>query len=559
MPPKYSYEIDRPIITPKNLKNQFRTSPCEVGCPAGNPIQKIHSLVEEGNYESALWYLKARNPLSGITGRVCPHPCQTECNRRHFDQAVSIQALERAAYEHADHSALPRPRRLPATGKSVAVIGGGPAGLSCAYFLGLLGHQVMVFESAPMPGGIPRLVIPDFRLPKAIVDREIGWMMDAGFHVRVNSRIGEDISFQKIREEYDAVVIAAGTPKERALETPGAERALKAMELLRKVHMGQRPEIGKNVVIVGGGGVAFDCAFTARRLGAESVQIICLEDCNAMVAPEDDLTRANEENIVIHNTCMIAGILEEDSQTSGVEFFNVSECFFDEAGRAHIKAASDESTFLKADTVIAAIGVLPDLTFLGQYCPEFTEKGTLRVNAEHATTLSGVYAAGDIVTGPSTVANAIGSGRQAAFGVHRFLTDEKDSVYFFNEAGFIEFDDGLSGTQPPHVVSYEEIYGVYHYEKDAAAASQSSKNNNNSHLPLTGHAEIQAEAKRCFHCGHCKSCGICVEDCPGYVLEMADENKPMVVYGEECWHCANCRTSCPCSALGFEFPLFMQV
>ena len=240
MPPRYSREIEQPIVMGDSLKDQFRTSPCEVSCPAGNPIQKMQSLVEKGRFGEALRYLRARNPFPGVTGRVCPHFCQAKCNRDRLEGCVNTRALERAAYDHAPKGIEPF-TRAPETGKHVAVVGGGPAGMTAAYFLSLLGHDVTVYESGPVLGGIPRYAVPDFRLPRDVVDREIGWILETGVRACVNVTVGKDISFAELRASSDAVVVATGTPKENALPIPNAECGLKAVELLRKAGASARP------------------------------------------------------------------------------------------------------------------------------------------------------------------------------------------------------------------------------------------------------------------------------------------------------------------------------
>ena len=198
MPPRYSREIEQPIVMGDSLKDQFRTSPCEASCPAGNPIQKMQSLVEKGRFGEALRYLRARNPFPGVTGRVCPHFCQAKCNRDRLEGCVNTRALERAAYDHAPKGIEPF-TRAPETGKHVAVVGGGPAGMTAAYFLSLLGHDVTVYESGPVLGGIPRYAVPDFRLPRDVVDREIGWILETGVRACVNVTVGKDISFAELR------------------------------------------------------------------------------------------------------------------------------------------------------------------------------------------------------------------------------------------------------------------------------------------------------------------------------------------------------------------------
>ena len=307
MPPRYSREITRPVVLGASLKEQFRTSPCEASCPAGNSIQKMQSLVEKGEFTEALRYLRAKNPFPGITGRVCPHFCMGACNRNHKDGCVNTRALERAAATFAEQEKVVFHRR-PATGKKVSVIGGGPAGLTSAYFLALLGHDVTVYEAEPVLGGVPRYGVPNFRLPRDIVDREVGLVLQAGVRARVNTRVGRDITFEEIRSRADAVIVATGVPAENSLPVPGAEHAVKAMQFLRAAALGHTTSVGKTVVIMGGGGVAFDCAFTARRMGAETVHVICLEKAGEMRAPEEDLQLAAKEGVIIHNSCTISAV-----------------------------------------------------------------------------------------------------------------------------------------------------------------------------------------------------------------------------------------------------------
>ena len=213
MPPVFSRETTRVSVQDASHAGQGRTSPCECRCPAGNPIQKMERAIADGNEALALEYLRARNPFPGVTGRVCPHPCETGCNRNSYDEGVAIRALERHAADYG--SAFRRMKSLPSTGKRIAVIGSGPAGLTCAYFSALLGHTVDVFEASPVAGGVPRQAIPDFRLPKAVVDREVGLVLGLGVNILTNTAVGRDISLASLLERYDACLIAAGNGKER--------------------------------------------------------------------------------------------------------------------------------------------------------------------------------------------------------------------------------------------------------------------------------------------------------------------------------------------------------
>ena len=448
MPPRYSREIEQPIVMGDSLKDQFRTSPCEASCPAGNPIQKMQSLVEKGRFGEALRYLRARNPFPGVTGRVCPHFCQAKCNRDRLEGCVNTRALERAAYDHAPKG-IESFTRAPETGKHVAVVGGGPAGMTAAYFLSLLGHDVTVYESGPVLGGIPRYAVPDFRLPRDVVDREIGWILETGVRACVNVTVGKDISFAELRASSDAVVVATGTPKENALPIPNAECGLKAVEFLRKAALGQRPDVGRTVVIMGGGGVAFDCAFTARRLGAADVHVLCLEAEGAMRAPEEDLEQARREGVHVHNSCTMSGVRKDGDRVSGVDYFDVQECRFDEQGRLSLIPVPGGEHVLACDTVIFAVGMKTDLGFFEGEVPECTPRQWIVADAAQKTSLEGVFAAGDVASGPSSIAGAVGAGRRAAFGVHAYLTGENSRVYIINEEGRIEARDRLAASQPP--------------------------------------------------------------------------------------------------------------
>ena len=345
MPPIFSREIQRPLISSACLKFRTRTSPCETACPAGNPIQKVQGLVKENRYEEALEFMRARNPFPGTTGRICTHPCETECNRREWDEAMNIRGLERAVADMADRTRVRKPLRMERSGRKIAVIGGGPAGLTFAYFSSLLGHEVTIFEAGPALGGMPRLSVPVYRLPKDILDMEIGLVLETGVKARTNTRVGKEISFAEIRASFDAVLISTGTWQERELDVPNADRAVKGVEFLRQVILGLITEVGRKVIIMGGGGVAFDCAFTARRLGAGEVHIVCLEGTDCMAAPPDDLARAREEGITIHNSAMVSRVLEKNGHVTGMEFFEISEFSFDESGEARIGPAGVRRRF----------------------------------------------------------------------------------------------------------------------------------------------------------------------------------------------------------------------
>lgn len=490
----------------------------------------------------ALEFLRARNPFPGTTGRICTHPCETECNRRHWDEAIAIRDLERSISDLADRSRVRKPLRLQLTGRRIGVIGGGPAGLTFSYFSRLLGHEVTLFEAAPLLGGIPRLCVPGFRLPKTVLDLEIGLVLETGIDARTDTRVGRDIQFNEIRDSFDAILIATGTWKERELPVPNVEKAMGGVQFLRQTNIGMIRDVGRRVVIMGGGGVAFDCAITAKRLGADEVRIVCLEGEDCMVAPPDDLAEAKRQGITVHNRCMASSVLASGGRAVGLECFEISGFSFDAAGEARIETKSDQKKTFSADTVIFAVGVKPELSFLEGTGIEVNPNGTITVDAEtHATSLPGVFAAGDVATGSSIAARAIGQGRRAALAVNRFLLGypKEEQVLTIGDDLQIRSEQiGCPGDA--HVVAFNEILDPDYYEK-------------------TGRDKRpDIEAGRCFHCGHCSKCGKCVEDCPGLILAMT-ESGPEVRYADECWHCGNCRISCPDSAVSYEFPLYTFV
>jgi NADPH-dependent glutamate synthase beta subunit-like oxidoreductase len=566
MPPRFSREVSSPIVHGSVLDLQGRTSPCEAGCPAGNPIQKVHALVREERLPEAVEYLRSRNPFPGVTGRVCSHPCETQCNRSGYDEPVAIRALERYAADHVDMTRVRSPLRSEASGKRVAVIGSGPAGLTCAYFSALFGHEVTVFEGSSVLGGMPRRGIPDFRLPKYVVDREVGLILELGVRARTNTLVGRDIDLDELMQEYDACLIATGTWKEKVPVVPDLGGSLGGLSFLTRVNRGDPPRLGERVVIVGGGGVGFDCAFTARRLGVSEVHVVCVEDRGTMRVTSEDVDQARREQIVVHPGHMISRMLRSAGETAGVECFPISSFHLDEGGRMSVVPASGGTIRIHADTVILAVGLEPDPAFTRNRF-ERTDKGTLQVNgANMSTSVPGVFAAGDVVHGPGTVARAVGSGRVAAIAIHRYLSAGRPDLRVRVTGGggkILEFEE-CPEEPGPHVVAYEELLDKESFEKcqrERTARLEPDRSIRCFEEMDLGfrHAEQAVrEAGRCFRCGHCRVCGKCAEHCPGYVLAM-EEDGPVVSFPDECWHCGSCRIHCPSSCISYEFPISMLV
>jgi len=565
MPPKFSRELKNPVIFRAEAPwYQGRTSPCEVNCPAGNAIQRATYLIQHDRFDEALETLKATNPFPGICGRVCHHPCESYCNRDYYDEPMSIRALERAASDHGGKIRMPTGKEK--TGRQVAIIGSGPAGLTCAYFLALFGHEVTIFEALPVLGGTPRVAIPDYRLPKDVVDRDVGQVLALGVRARTNTKVGRDVSFEELLQQYGACLIAAGTWQQGKLDIPGGELAISGRDFLIRANF-ERPEVGERVVVVGGSNAAIDAARTALRLGSKRVLVVYRRSRAEMPAYKEGVEAAEGEGIEISYLAAPTRISGKDGKVRGVECIRMELGEPDEDGRRSPVPIQGSEFVVDADMIIPAIGEAPDLEFLKQTSGlKFTRQGTLEVDPfTLATGRQGVFAAGDVVTGPGSVAEAIGSGRQAAVSINCYLQgvplEEMRSIYVDSEGSIVVERypaEGRKGT-PQHVVDYEELRNLEYFEKKNRVQTQG--------IPFPesvktfeeinrgyGREEAKEEASRCFHCGHCFACEMCVDVCPGDVLAMID-NQPQWAYPEECIHCGACLVDCPAGAIHYHIPL----
>jgi len=395
--------------------------PCRFSCPAEIDIPRYIRLIREKKYSEATAVIREKVPFPKVLGYVCNHPCEAVCRRGEVNEAISIKELKRFAAER-DHARLwaKNSRKAEPTGKRVAIVGSGPAGLTAAHYLSKLGHAVTVFEALPFPGGMMRIGIPEYRVPRDVLDEEIREIESMGVEIRTSSRV--DSLDSLFEEGYHAILVAVGTHEGQKLPIPGADQdgVLVSMDLLRDVNLGETVKVGKRVLVLGGGNVAFDCARVARRLGADEVHLACLESKDKMVATPDEISEGEEEGIVIHPSRTFTRILRENGQTVGVECLNVDSFEFDEEGKAQINVIEGSEHLLPADTVIFAIGQRPQI-------PERFELVTGRGNRIEVdsytfqTSKEGVYAAGDAVTGTTSVIEAIASGRNGAVVVDRYL------------------------------------------------------------------------------------------------------------------------------------------
>lgn len=393
-------------------------SPCRSSCPAGVDMRSYMYFLKRGMIREAAHTITEAMPFPAITGRVCPHPCESQCARGQVDEAVNINNVERFL---GDWLLNEETRSIPKTrSEKTAVIGSGPAGLACAYYLAKLGYPVTVFEALPVLGGMLRIGIPEYRLPKDVLDTQINHMKDMGVDFRTGVTIGKDVTLQKLQEDYDTVFFAVGNQLSRKIYLEGADHAdvLWGLDFLRDVNRKKPVKLNEKIVVIGGGNVAVDVALTALRLGAKEVRMACLESGDAIPAHKEEIEQALAEGVVIDEAWGPLRVLKNASSITGVE---LARCVSlrDETGR--FAPCLDEKTTktLEADMIILAVGQAPDLSLLPGGL-SLTDTGTIEVDpVTGETSFPGVFAGGDIVSGASTVVNAIAAGKKAAVSIDR--------------------------------------------------------------------------------------------------------------------------------------------
>lgn len=401
-------------------------APCTKACPANTDCQGYVGLIANGEYNEATRLIKEKIPLPSSIGRVCPHPCEKECRRRFVDEPISIAFLKAFASDMDMASATPYvPPVEPDSGKTVAVVGGGPAGLTAAYFLRRFGHSVTVFDAMPKMGGMLRYGIPEYRLPKALLDREIAQIAALGVTMKNNVQIGKDVSLADLQKDFDAVILAAGAWNSSKMRVPGeeSEKVLGGIDFLRTVALGAPAEIGKTVAIVGGGNTAMDACRTAVRLGAENVYVIYRRTRDEMPAEDVEISEAEEEGVQFKYLTSPIAFKEENGKVVAV-LQKMQLGAPDQSGRRRPEPIAGATEELPLDTVIMAIGQYPNLA--GFESVEATKRNTVAADEEtFRTSEEGVFAVGDMTNrGASIAIAAIGEAQKASVIVDRYLNGE---------------------------------------------------------------------------------------------------------------------------------------
>ncbi|TET12729.1 MAG: FAD-dependent oxidoreductase, partial [Dehalococcoidia bacterium] len=394
-------------------------APCSNACPAGIDVPRYIRSISEGKFDEAVAVVRERIPFPSVCGRVCFHPCETKCRLDEAGEPVAIKALKRFITER-DGKLPPQIRKVAkATGKRVAIVGSGPAGLTAAYYLAKLGHGVTVFEALPQTGGMMRVGIPEYRLPKVVLDREVSVIKDVGVEIRTNTRV-ESVD-ELMEDGYNAVFMAIGAHQGIKMGTEGEDSSgvMECVSFLREVNQGQRPKLGDRVAVIGGGNAAIDASRVALRLGAREVAIIYRRTRREMPASEEEVDEALHEGVNIQFLAAPSRITR-DNGTLRMELIHMRLGDVDDSGRRRPEPIQGSEFTMDFDTVIAAIGQRPEIP--AQLGLPIGRGGTLEVDPKTlATRREGVFAGGDAVTGPASVIEAIAAGRRAAISIDQYL------------------------------------------------------------------------------------------------------------------------------------------
>ncbi len=419
------------VINGKWVLSMSERASCGAACPAGIDVQGFISLIAHGRFGEALQHIKQDNPLPAICGRVCHHPCEFVCGRSETEGAVAIEFLKRFVADLDLNSVETyAPTKKTAKNKKVAIIGAGPGGLTAAYYLAVEGYQVTIFEAMPEPGGWLTYGIPEFRLPRKTMNAEFDVIRKLGVEIKTGIKVGADVTIDDLRSQgFKAFFIAVGVQKSLKLGIPGEDLGgvFAGGDFLKQANMGAVKGLGKRVVIVGGGNVAMDSARMALRLGAEEVRVLYRRSRQEMPAGEEEIVEAEEEGIKFDFlTAPLQALGDENGKVKGVRCIKMQLCEPDESGRCRPEAIGGSEFEVEADTIIAAIGLSADLSMFENGSQdsaiEITSWGSIAVDpVTYETSIPGIFAGGDVVTGASTVVGAIGAGKEVAISIDRYL------------------------------------------------------------------------------------------------------------------------------------------
>ena len=481
---------------------------CSSGCPIDTSVQAYVALIAAGRFQEAADVIRRENPLPSICGRVCFHPCELKCNRGAVDYPINIRGLKRFAMDL--FLTLTPPPEIPPTGKSVAIIGSGPAGLAAAHFLALAGHKVTVFESLPVLGGMLSVGIPDYRLPPEILKTDLDGIRSLGVEFKAGARVGSEVSIETIKNSFDAVFLGTGAHESRKLDIPGEDckGVIHGIDFLREYALGKSTGLGKRVVIVGGGNTAIDAARTAARLGASKVTILYRRTREEMPADAAEIDAALVEGIDIQYLAAPVKVISENGAVSAIECIRMKLGEPDESGRPRPIPIKGSEFTISCDTLIPAVSQSVDRKLAELFGLDTTRWGTIVADEmTMATSHKGIFAGGDVVIGPSSVIDAIAHGKRAAKGIDNYLCGQPLNAGL---AKPVERPNPLSEEDLRKLrKKIEETERVPQAEQPVAQRLKDFREVERTYTA----EEAQREAQRCLNCGMCSECMRCVEAC----------------------------------------------
>ena len=502
--------------------DKYDRAPCVQTCPAGTNVQGYVALVKSGRYQQAVKLIMEKLPLPGTLGRICPAPCEKECRRAEVDAALAIRDLKRFAADQVDLSELPLPE-IQDRPEKVAVIGSGPAGLTVAYYLRLKGFQITIFEALDQLGGMLRVGIPDYRLPPEVLDNEINHILKHGIQVRTGIRFGSDLSLEDLKKEgFSAVFLGIGAHDSIRMHIPGEDKAasvIDAVGFLRDVNLGKAAIPGNRVIVIGGGNVAIDAARVAKRLGAETVTVVYRRSEREMPAYPEEIQGAKEEGIEFTYLTAPVSIHSEDGKMTGFECIRTQLGPPDASGRRRPVPVEGSEFVIACDALIPGIGQQIDMSWTaGAPGLELTSKNTFRVNPHtFQTSVPNVFAAGDAVTGPATVIEAVAAGHKAVAAMLRFINNEDLDQYAAELA--VEEPPGTDWQEIPQEIEKAPRVLSGHLDPIQRSKNFAEVDRNFSE------EEAQKEAARCVDCGGCCECGQCVSVCEAEAINHSMQDR----------------------------------
>jgi NADPH-dependent glutamate synthase beta subunit-like oxidoreductase len=534
----------------------FMTAPCQEVCPAGNPIPEFLYFAGEGRYQEAVETLLKENPFPGVCGRVCFHPCEKDCHRGQYDEAVSINAMERHVFDETSKDDPDILSLSNTDSKRVAVVGSGPAGLSAAYFLGRLGYRVTLFEARRELGGVMRWGIPEYRLPKSILKKEIKRILRLSIDVKTGASVGKEISFEEL-DRFDAVFLSPGAGLSLSLGIEGEDlkRVWEGRDFLDRVNSGDKFRIGKEVIVVGGGNTAMDVARSAVRLGSK-VTVAYRRTRAEMPAIQDEIHEAEQEGVRFEFLLLPVKISLLKNKKIRVKFQRMRIRGRDQSNRPKPIPIKGSSLTLEADGLIKAVGEGVDLSWI----PEtLSENSLINVNPSLNTPHPKFFAGGDAVDQPRTIVTAVGAGKRAAIAIDLYLRGHNNDDVFskirvgnkgaLSMEAYLSGRDGGNWSEPKEVISYPQLNTLYFEHSQRVEMSKLAKNKalkdfSEVNLGFTSD-EARLSALRCFSCGTCNYCYNCYFFCPEGVVSLDPLHRIRTVDLEHCKGCGTCAKVCP--------------